>query len=212
MPTPSTARTSDLEGTCHRLHRALLDADQQQAKELGALLDRSWALAANQRDRAVMRVMAHQLPHLALSASASDLPAETASEWHYHLMTLAGVTDLVLDLDVEGSVQEDLARLAQFEHAVAALSHLRQQRVVQLNSLARVLGVSEATCCNHLGRMLRMGMVDRISRGVYRLSARGEEVAGLLPGNGEQPERPERRRDMLADTDDQRPTAFGQAA
>lgn len=211
MATRSTAqRPDDLERACHRLHRALLAGDQGQIKDLSTFLDRTWIQAQRHGDRTVLRAMAGHLPHLALSASASDLPAETAAPWYHHLMTLARLTDQALDLDTEGAVEEDLVRVEQFEHASAVLSQLGQQRVVQLNSLARALGISQESCCNHLGRMVRLGLVDRISRGVYRLSVRGEEVARLLDERREHRQRPERVRDMLVDTDYQRPTAFGE--
>lgn len=170
-----------------QLHQALLQRELWHVRRVATAVEQHWVFAVVHRDRSKIRAMADALLRAASTAATRDGEGFPGAAFEERWLTLAETADLILVVDTAGTAVEDRERLKRFEHAEAVIGFLNRKRIAALSDVQGFLGgeVTTQACWNHVNRLVKLGLVMRVSDGIYGLSPSGQEVAQLLAGEKE---------------------------
>lgn len=168
-----------------RLHQALIDLQLKSVRALSQAVEQHWAFAVARRDREKTRTLCAKLLEVASAAAILSEEHRGISAWKQRWLTLSEMGGLVLAVDAESGAKEDRERLKSFEHAEAVVLFLHQEGIAASSDIQRHLqehgiSMSPQSCWNHLSRLTKVGVAQRVGEGLYRLSPRGKEVAQIL--------------------------------
>ncbi len=185
---PTTAPTdSPLEREATALQAelvaAIARADLDQVAGITDEFEECWSFAAAYLDRVALGHVIELLLRTLDSAPALidvEYTPATLQDWAQRWQGLAEVGARILRADESGAAMDTRAELSQFKHADEAISLLARQGISNLGVIARGLDMDKQNCCNHLGRLVERGLIRRVGRGLYRLTAHGSAVAEIL--------------------------------
>ncbi|HLY65305.1 MAG TPA: FCD domain-containing protein [Chloroflexota bacterium] len=173
------------------LHRGLVERDPLRVEAAANAAEQHWAFAAARRERSKLRELNEKLTQAAMTAEAVAGGEFSEHRWSDRWQALAEVGELMLTADTAAVTAEDRQLLRRFDHAESAILQLRH--IATVASLQQALAMKSLQACwNHLNRLVRHGLVVRLSEGVYGLSPRGERAAERLAREKSPPPRGER--------------------
>jgi DNA-binding MarR family transcriptional regulator len=163
-----------------RLHLALVDQQSQSIQIFSRVAEQHWAFAIARRQRDRLRALCGKLLQAASTAAALEEDSTVASAWNQRWLALSEMGELILAADTESAAAEDRQRLKAFEHAETVMVYLLEQGIVASGDLQSHTGMTPQTCWNHLSRLVKAGLVQRVDEGLYRLAPRGQKAAEIL--------------------------------